>query len=163
MTPSNISIDLSGQLIRLCSDIARPIVELFRNVPPHQARQTLDLWQTQDVFYLNHNGSTVAVSPAEGTIRFEHVRDGLSGSIADGSILFQGEPWKPGGAFHGLAYTFRKGCEPAPYAVAASYEGLGEILTLRGDAPVRAGKGCHVVGHSARSDNAVLVSDFTFD
>ncbi len=163
VSPSEIRIDPTSQFIRLCSDTARPIVDLFQNAPPQQARQTLDLWRMQDISYLNHNGSIMAVSPADGTIRYERVRDGLRGSIADGTLLFQGEPWEPGGPFHGVAYTFRKGCEPAPYEVVASYEGVSEILTLRGDAPVRAGKGCDVVGHSARSDNAVLVFDFTFD
>lgn len=163
VTPNAIEIDPSNQFVRLCSGTATPIVDLFRNMPPTQARQTLDLWQAQDIAYMNHNGSIVAVSPAQGTIRYERVRAGLRGSIADGTLLFQGKPWKPGGPFNGVAYTFRKGCEPASYDVIAHYEGLAEILTLRGDAPTRANEGCEVVGYSASSDNAVLTFDFTFD
>lgn len=154
--PDAIKIDPTNQFVRLCSDTARAVADLFWNYSPPTATQTLGQWQSQDVRYLYHNGSRMAISPAEGTIRYDRVRDELRGSIADGTVLFEGEPWEPGGAFQGVAYTFRRGCDPAPYEVVAGYENFQEILTLRGDAPVRVQGGCGVSGYTADSDNAVL-------
>lgn len=161
--PEAITIDPHNENVRLCSDTARPVVNLMWSQPPAVATQTVDRWQGEDVFYLNHNGSTMAVSPGQGTITYERVRDGLRNSVADGSVLFTGEPWQPGGAFTGTAYTFRKGCAPAPYAVTASYEGIEEALILRGAAPVRVKGGCQVTGYTENSDNAVLSFHTTFD
>ncbi|GAB5426630.1 MAG: hypothetical protein Devi2KO_00890 [Devosia indica] len=161
--PEAIQVDPTAQFLRLCSDMARPIADLFWNYSPPNATNTLGQWQAQDVRYLYHNGSRMAVSPAEGTIRYDRVRDGLRGSIEDGTILFEGEPWEPGGPFQGTAYTFRRGCKPAGYEVVAGYEGFQEILTLRGDAPVRVKGGCEVTGYTADNSNSVLVFDPTFD
>ncbi|PXA99238.1 hypothetical protein DMC47_04390 [Nostoc sp. 3335mG] len=161
--PEYITIDPSHQYLRLCSDTARPVANLFWNQAPPTATTTLAAWQGADVVYLNHNGSVMAVSPAEGIIRYERVRDGLRGTIADGTVLFRGEPWQPGGAFRGTAYTFRKGCDPAPYDVAASYESHTDVLTLKGEAPVRQQGGCTVTGYTADSGNAVLEFHPTFD
>lgn len=161
--PGAIEIDPTAQFVRLCSDTARAVADLFWAYSPPTATNSLGQWQSQDERYLYHNGSRMLVSPADGTIRYDRVRDGLRGIIADGTILFQGEPWQPGGAFQGLAYTFRKGCDPAPYEVVAGYEGFQEILTLRGEAPVRIEGGCAVARYTADSSNAVLIFDPTFD
>ena len=161
--PDAIKIDPTSQFVRLCSDTARAVADLFWNYSPPTAARTLGQWQSQGVHYLYPNGSRMAVSPGEGTIRYDRVRDELRGSIDDGTILFEGEPWQSGGAFRGVAYTFRKGCDPAPYKVVAGYEGFQEILTLRGEAPVRVEGGCKVAGYTNSSSNAVLTFDPSFD
>ncbi|MNE77864.1 hypothetical protein D3C80_1742180 [compost metagenome] len=56
----------------------------------------------------------------------------------------------------GVAYTYKKGCEPAPYLVSGHFNGSAK-LTLQGKAPVR--EGCTVVGYSNKSPNAKLVFD----
>lgn len=157
------TIDPSHQFIRLCSDTARAVEDMLWNYDPPSARNSAPIWQHDDIIYVNHNGSVMAVSASEGTIRYHRVRDALRGSIADGTILFQGQPWQPGGPFSGTAYTFRKGCDPAPYAVTASYQGSTEVLTLKGDAPVRPQGSCTVTGYTADSGNAVLEFHTTFD
>lgn len=162
-SPTYITIDPSHQFIRLCSDTARAVADLLWNYDPPAAGNSATIWQHDDIITVDHNGSIMAVSASEGTIRYQRVREGLRGFIADGTILFEGEPWQPGGAFGGVAYTFRKGCEPAPYPVVASYQGYEERLTLKGEAPIRAEGGCAVIGYTADSGNAVLEFHTTFD
>ncbi|MDB5530751.1 MAG: hypothetical protein JWR51_3854 [Devosia sp.] len=161
--PDAVKIDLAGQFVRLCSDRAQAVADLFWNYSPPTATNTAGQWQSREIQYLYNNGSRMAVSPDEGTIRYDRVRDGLRGLIADGTVLFRGEPWQPGGAFRGVAYTFRKGCDPASYQVVAGYEGFAELLTLRGEAPVRVEGGCEISRYTVDSGNAILTFDPTFD
>lgn len=150
-----------GQFLKMCG-ISYPLASLV-DVQPRRAGHTMPYWQDmQDDLVLNHNGSAMRILPKEGKILYLQPRRGLS-SVKAGHVLFKGKPWEAGGPFSGTAYTFRKGCPPAPYRVEAFYEGFTETLTLRGAAPVREKKGCRVIGYSKEDDNAELTFDTTFD
>lgn len=143
-----------------CANLGHPIADWLIQ-QPRQATNTLASWAADHEW--NHNGSVMAISPSDGTITYASPKQSLAGTVSPGQVLFEGDAWAPGGPFSGTAYTFRKGCEPAPYAVEATYEGYSEILTLRGAAPVRERGGCKVVGYDETSANAVLQFDGTFD
>lgn len=62
----------------------------------------------------------------------------------------------------GTAYTFRKGCPPAPYAVSGGFVAGATIydhdrIILRGASPVREKNGCALVGYTTDSGNAELI------
>ncbi len=140
-----------------------PIANLA-DVHPHSAKKTMPDWeQVYQERVLNHNGSAMRVLPHEGKILYLEPRKGLAPAIKSGQVLFEGKPWTPGGAFSGTAYSFRKGCPPAPYRVESFYEAWVETLTLRGAAPVRETRGCKVIGYNLESDNATLQFHTTFD
>ena len=150
-----------GEYIKMCG-MSYAVTDLT-DVHPRSAGNTIPFWeQLTDDTALNHNGSAMRVLPHEGKIIYLQPRNVLSPSIKAGHVLFEGKPWKAGGPFSGTAYTFRKGCPPAPYRE-AFYEGSVETLTLRGAAPMREKNGCKVVGYSLESDNAALKFNTTFD
>lgn len=98
---------------------------------------------------IGHNGSTMHVDPDLGVITYVEPKNK---SIAYQTVLFRGQI-EFNGSVSGMAYTFKKGCDPAPYYVAGYDEGK-EILTLKGKAPIR--KGCEVIGYTENSPNAKL-------
>ncbi|CAN7680580.1 hypothetical protein LJR235_005374 [Pararhizobium sp. LjRoot235] len=155
-------VSRDGDYIKMCG-LTYAVADLT-NIHPRNANKTRPYWeQMAEELVLNHNGSAMRVLPHEGKILYLEPRKGLSPAIKSGQVLFEGRPWTSGGAFSGMAYTFRKGCPPAPYRVEAFYEGSVETLTLRGAAPVRENKGCKVVGYTLESDNATLQFHTTFD
>ncbi len=104
-----------------------------------------------------HNGS-VMYYHADGSMRmfiYYKPRKGLE--HLRGQVLFEGQ--KRGFQMGGLAYTFRKGCAPAPYQVGGDLDTPGRIV-LDGAAPVREAGGCRIAGHDPKSPNARLV--FTY-
>lgn len=101
----------------------------------------------------NHNGSDMFFDQRRQIIYYSTPKPSLAGVIAPNTVLFHG--WiTPGSQMLGVAYTYKKGCKPAPYIV-HGYDQGGSKLTLTGKAPVR--KGCDVIGYSDRSPNATLV------
>ncbi len=109
---------------------------------------------------IDHNGSSMWVSQDLSVIYYDKPKAALR-SIASGTVLYRGDPipTAPGIAVSGTAYTFRKGCDPAPYPVTGSTTRDGKLV-LKGKAPVREKGGCRVTGYTADSSNATLV--FTF-
>lgn len=100
-----------------------------------------------------HNDSWMYYDQALNMISYEDPKASISGSVKPGAILFRG--WiVPYGPMRGVAYTFKKGCPPAPYFV-EGYDQHGIELILEGAAPIR--KGCDVVGYTKKSPNAKLV------
>ncbi|MGF6178262.1 hypothetical protein [Ensifer sp. 4252] len=155
-------VSRDGEYIKMCG-MTYAVADLT-DVHPRSANKTMPYWeQMAEELVLNHNGSAMRVLPQEGKIIYLEPRKGLAPAIKSGQVLFEGKPWTSGGPFSGMAYTFRKGCPPAPYRVEAFYEGSVETLVLRGAAPVREKKGCKVVGYSRESDNAELRFHTTFD
>lgn len=61
------------------------------------------------------------------------------------------------GPVDGMAFSFKKGCEPTPSHVEGYFQTDSDKLVLTGKAPVR--EGCKVVGYSEKSPNARLVFD----
>ena len=101
-----------------------------------------------------HNGSIIDWFVADNTIvaSYETPRPGLKeAGIQEGSVLFRYE----GARISGSAYTFKVGCTAASYQVTGSQD--GKFISLHGPAPVRAKKGCAVVGYSQSSPHANLV------
>ena len=104
-----------------------------------------------------HNGSVMYyhAQGASRTFTYYKPRKGLE--RLRGKVLFTGQ--KHGWQMAGTAYTFRKGCAPAPYDVGGDAATPGRIV-LDGAAPVRARGGCKVIGYSRNTGNARLV--FTY-
>ena len=103
----------------------------------------------------NHNGSQMLLE-ANGNqriITYLVPRRGISAQ--PGQLLFQGV--RNGRFYSGTAYTFRRGCSPAPYQVSGRISSEHRIV-LRGASPKR--QGCRVVGYSNSSSNSRLV--FTY-
>ena len=100
-----------------------------------------------------HNDSWMYYDQASSTIIYQEPKASISGSVKPGAVLFRG--WiVPYGPMRGIAYTFKKGCPPAPYLV-EGYDQHGLELILEGAAPIR--KGCDVVGYTKKSPHAKLV------
>ncbi|UHS59194.1 hypothetical protein [Agrobacterium vaccinii] len=103
---------------------------------------------------LGHNGSVMFNHQRQHIIVYAQPKPSLNASIKEGTVLVRG--WEvPNEWFSGVAYTYKKGCDPAPYFVSGHYQGIK--LVLSGKAPVR--EGCLVVGYSEKSPNAKLVFD----
>ena len=104
-----------------------------------------------------HNGSVMYyhAQGASRTFTYYKPRRGLE--RLRGKVLFSGQ--KHGWRMAGTAYTFRRGCAPAPYSVGGDAATPGRIV-LDGAAPVRARGGCAVTGYSRNNGNARLV--FTY-
>ena len=105
--------------------------------------------------HIGHNGSLMFNHQRQHVIVYEDPKKSLAGTVSEGTVLVRG--WEvPNEWFSGVAYTYKKGCAPAPYLVSGHYQGGN--LTLLGKAPVR--EGCDVVGYSDKSPNAKLIFDF---
>lgn len=106
-----------------------------------------------------HNGSTMYVNPARGLISYKAPKRSIARTVGSGDVVFKAKPWDPANhtmLIEGTAYTFKKGCEPAPYLVKGVHQADG-TLVLRGAAPVRDKRSCAVKGYSYSSGNAELV------
>lgn len=111
------------------------------------------------VDYYTHNGSmmTLAVAGIHASIVYHQPRAGLAGiGVTPGTVLFRGT--LRSGALRGTAFTFRRGCPPAPYDVRGRISPNGTMV-LEGAAPVW-GAGCRIDGLSPNSPHARLVFQF---
>jgi len=111
-----------------------------------------------ELYIYEHNGSIIDwfVVGNRITATYETPRLGLAeAGIKPGTILFEGE--YEGARIVGTAYTFKRGCRPAPYNV-IGYEDRKRII-LDGPVPVRSG--CTVAGFSATRPNARLVLKYS--
>jgi hypothetical protein len=106
---------------------------------------------------LLHNGSVTLFTRNNGhvEIRYETPRPGLA--VREGTLLFSGT-YDQLGYYSGTAYTFKQGCEPAPYAVAGKDSGPGIVLV--GVAPRRDPHSCAVTGDAVNGKNSRLVFEF---
>ncbi|WP_158810431.1 hypothetical protein [Beijerinckia sp. L45] len=113
-----------------------------------------------------HNGSTVLVFEKAGVVLYETPKPQIADTIKPGDLLFSGHI-SAKGITRGTAYTFKKGCNPAPYAVTGRYnfEGFGgrNELVLSGAAPVPDKASCAIKGYSTASPNAHLKIEFQSD
>jgi hypothetical protein len=105
---------------------------------------------------LGHNGSTIEMTRKNHmvTMRYIGVRPGLS--VPEGSLLFSGTI-TDSNKLQGTAYTFKRGCPPAPYAVSGVQ--TNNKIVLRGPAPVRDPSGCAVVEYDGSAQSATLQFD----
>lgn len=104
---------------------------------------------------IGHNGSGMRLDPDLGVIIYSEPK---SKSIKENTVLFRGSIIY-GGPVRGMAYTFKTGCDPAPYYVEGDMTfANSNKMTLTGPSPVR--EGCKVVGYTNKSPNAKLVFEF---
>lgn len=118
---------------------------------------------------IDHNGSLMWFDHSRGLLFYDRPKTSLEGIVQPGTVLFEGKPWTfdVGAKLEGTAYTFRKGCAPAPYQVVGQIEAgaspdLPDRIVLRGASPVRAKNGCAVLGYTQDSANATLVFDLHY-
>jgi len=111
----------------------------------------------QEMGPIFHNGSRALFTRDNGhvEIRYDSPRPGLP--VREGTLLFEGT-YDKRGFYSGTAYTFKRGCEPAPYAVAGKDSGPG--IVLMGVAPHRDPHSCAVIGDSVSGRNSRLVFEF---
>jgi hypothetical protein len=128
-----------------------------RSAPRSERYEDLMIWK-EDTVYL-HNGSAMHVNKAAGIIRYYDPKISISGTVQEGTVLFRGEFRNaPGlearGTVTGVAYVFKRGCEPATYPVSGTYNAYS--ITLKGTAPRRAKDSCAILENSRNSPHALL-------
>ena len=120
----------------------------YKSVPVHLKFETEERYGES----MGHNGSAMFYHQKQHIIVYSEPKPSIAGTVAPETVLFRG--WAvPNEWLSGVAYTFKKGCDPAPYLV-SGYDNGSFQLTLRGKAPVR--EGCKVIGFSSKSSNASL-------
>jgi hypothetical protein len=96
-----------------------------------------------------HNGSLVAVKQlfngGSGRTEITYVKPHAGLTATPGTLLFSGTYNSKRNWYSGVAYVFKKGCEPAPYPVTGTQTGPGIVLV--GPAPIRASNSCDVTGY----------------
>lgn len=148
MSDAERGAEFGSLWLKLC-----PMGWPYKTVP---VSQTFKLGPNDDKYgeSIGHNGSLMFNHQRQHIIVYSDPKPSLAGTVAEDTVLARG--WAvPNEWFSGVAYTYKKGCAPAPYLVTGYYQGGN--LTLTGKAPVR--KGCDVVDYSAKSANAKLVFD----
>lgn len=136
-------ITLGTQWDLLCHGMPLDDLPIGALLPPEQLSSEPEV--------VMHNGSYMYLDYGTGTITYSSPREGLEGIVEEGTVLFRGRII-PNRWLEGVAFTFKPGCEPAPYPVTGSYDGLKLVLT--GAAPVR--EGCDVVDYDPEAANARL-------
>lgn len=124
---------------------------LTHNLPPADAVANSG-WSTWF-----HNGSTMVVNERTGRIVYEEPKSSIAGTVPKGAILFEGR--FDGKRISGTAYVFKKGCEPAPYAVSGRFEdrkGFGSRIVLTGPAPKRDRNSCAIIGTTATHSKLIF-------
>jgi hypothetical protein len=142
--------EFGGLWLKLC-----PMGWPYKTVP---VSQTFALGPNDERYgeHLGHNGSVMFNHQRQHIIVYAEPKPSLAATVKDGTVLARG--WEvPNEWFSGVAYTYKKGCDPAPYLVSGHYQGGN--LTLSGKAPVR--DGCRIVGYSEKSPNAKLTFDLS--
>lgn len=114
----------------------------------------------QEMTLLFHNGSRALFTRDNNKveIRYDAPKRGLP--VREGTLLFTGASDSKGN-YRGVAYTFKRGCDPAPYPVTGKDVAGGIILM--GAAPVRDPHGCAITGSTRTSSNARLVFDYEIE
>ena len=142
---------LANQWMSLCP-YGRPYDEL-----PIENVMTESTYYSDSGETIGHNGQSMRLVHGKDAISYgPHPR---SASIPPFSTVFRGMVTYFDNPVKGVAYTFKKGCEPAPYWVEGHVDREGKI-ELHGKAPVREKNGCKVVGYTEKSKNANLVFRF---
>ena len=116
---------------------------------------------SQEMTLLFHNGSRTLFTKSEKgqvEIRYETPRPGLP--VTEGALLFSGRA-DANGSYTGTAYTFKRGCEPAPYSVAGKEAGPGIILV--GIAPRRDHSSCAIVGDTLVGKHTKLIFEYEME
>ncbi|MEB2846818.1 hypothetical protein [Endobacterium cereale] len=146
---------LAGLWADLCPlgapyDILPLSAKIDTNAPVESLRQMADNPMAASI---GHNGSVMKIDPDLGIITYFQPKNK---SIERDTVLFRGQGILSGNV-SGIAYTFKKGCEPAPYYVSGHEDDRGRLVLI-GKVPVR--EGCKVIGYTENSANAKLVFEY---
>jgi len=106
--------------------------------------------------FFDHNGSLMIIDYDNGTISYHEVKASIRKAVSPGAIVFSGTVVR-GKFAQGTAYTFRKGCPSAPYAVSGVYDPQLPGYVLSGAAPHRSKSGCAIISYETDNPNARLV------
>lgn len=101
-----------------------------------------------------HNGSTMMVDYQEQTIRYLVPKRSLP--VVSPQMSFAGRLEYHGKA-EGIAYVYKRGCGFVYYDVKGHYDPAIPGYVLTGAAPVRAKRGCDVIGYTMNSPNSRLI------
>ncbi|RYE77943.1 MAG: hypothetical protein EOP19_22185 [Hyphomicrobiales bacterium] len=111
-----------------------------------------------DAAMWTHNGSMVLISARGGRIVYDEPKASIAGTVRKGMTLFEGR--FDGARIAGTAYVFKRGCEPAPYAVTGKMEsnpaGFGSRIVLTGAAPKRDPASCAIIGTTGTHSRLVF-------
>jgi len=107
-----------------------------------------------------HNGSRAIITRDKGLVEVKYETPRPSLSVKPGTLLFSGT-WDGRGNYQGAAYTFKRGCDPAPYPVTGREGGPGIIMS--GVAPHRDAQGCSFIGATANSKHSRLVFEYEME
>jgi hypothetical protein len=104
----------------------------------------------------DHNGSLIIVNYDHNDIRYDTPSDRMGGLVRPGDPVFTGRIQRRG-TIEGTAYVYKKGCSFIFYKTSGRYDPALPGYVMTGAAPVRARKGCDVIGYSIKSPNARLL------
>lgn len=104
----------------------------------------------------DHNGSLMIVNYDWSDIRYDTPGDRMGSLVSPGDPAFTGHIERRG-KIEGTAYVYKKGCNFIFYKVSGRYDHAVPGYVLTGAAPIRAKKGCGIVGYTMKSPNARLV------
>ena len=117
-------------------DADEPGVEEITDLAPYSRETDLEgpeFW---------HNDSLMVADHERGLILYKKPKKSLANVVKPGDVVFRGKPWDlydPLPGIRGTAYVFRKGCDPAPYAV---YGARSCQEGLRGRSDNQSGRQC---------------------
>jgi hypothetical protein len=114
-----------------------------------------------------HNGSLMAVDHERGLIIYKEPKASLKGLIRPGDVLVQTErPWEyydTESRLVGIAYVYKKGCQPGAYPVKGGVGPTWHTIELKGEPPVWKKGTCEIIGSTKKSPNATLVFESVMD
>lgn len=144
---------------RLCPNAAEMSV-VTTTTSTSEAADIMDPTKLDGRIIWDHNGSDMLIDADKGVIVYDRPKPSIAKTVKPGQVLFRGNI-DPMGAVSGTAYTFKRGCTPAPYAVKGRWNDEG-VLTLTGAAPKRSKTGCAVDGRTSASAHSTLDFKFLF-
>lgn len=106
------------------------------------------------VSYIGYENYSMLLFKDIGVVTFTDTEEDFDGLVEHGTVLFRGW-WPQDNTISGIAYSYKKGCDPVGYYVEGGNYGQNETITLQGKAPVR-GKGCEITGYSLEAPGSEL-------
>lgn len=129
-----------------------------RQAAPRAAKASVSVATAGDASTWTHNGSTMLISEKLGQIVYEDPKPAIAGTVTRGTVLFEGR--FSGRRISGIAYVFKRGCEPAGYPVSGVMEdnphGFGGRIVLTGPAPRRDRSSCAIIGTTGAHSRLVF-------
>lgn len=152
-------VSLMAQWMSLCPyGLPYSVLPMTDTIYIHDAKYEPLRHRPEGSYYesAGHNGKRMLLDYDLGTITYA---DEQSATIPENRVLFRGSiSIEDGIPTRGMAFVFKKGCQPQPYYVEGYYNARKSQIVLTGDAPVW--DGCKVSGYSSKSKNSKLVFQY---